>query len=166
MQSTRRFPYSLRVLRCSVVSDSFSMLLCPWNSPGKNTGDGCHFLLPVNLPNPGIKPPSLVSPALASGFFTTAPPGKPSHTQRSPNPYKFLCKHKCACTCVRAHTHTHTHNSTCTGEPTLSVPTPTLTTYPAEPLRETGLGPQRYTTPETCPQSSRLRTSPLPICWT
>ena len=21
------------------------MLLCPWNSPGKNTGVGCHFLL-------------------------------------------------------------------------------------------------------------------------
>ena len=27
-----------------------------------------------NLPNPGIKP---VSPALAGGFFTTDPPGKP-----------------------------------------------------------------------------------------
>ena len=47
-------------------------------------------------------------------------------TQRSPNPHKFLCKHKC----VRTHTHTHTHNSICTGELTLSVPTPTLTTYP------------------------------------
>ena len=47
-------------------------LLCPWNSPGKNTGVGCHF-----LPNPGIKPTSLASPALAGGFFTTTPPGKP-----------------------------------------------------------------------------------------
>ena len=35
----------------SVVSDSLqshglwpSRLLCPWNSPGKNTGGGCHFL--------------------------------------------------------------------------------------------------------------------------
>ena len=37
---------------CSVVSDSLQLhgleparLLCPWNSPGKNTGVGCHFLL-------------------------------------------------------------------------------------------------------------------------
>ena len=29
---------------------------------------------PKDLPNPGIK---LMSPALASGFFTTEPPGKP-----------------------------------------------------------------------------------------
>ena len=39
---------------CSVVSDSVrphrlhpAMLLCPWDSPGKNTGVGCHFLLHV-----------------------------------------------------------------------------------------------------------------------
>ena len=37
---------------CSVVSDylqlhglSLPRLLCPWDSPGKNTGVGCHFLL-------------------------------------------------------------------------------------------------------------------------
>ena len=28
------------------------------------------------LPDPGIEPESLVSPALADGFFTTEPPGK------------------------------------------------------------------------------------------
>ena len=28
-------------------------LLCPWDSPGKNTGAGCHALLQRNLPNPG-----------------------------------------------------------------------------------------------------------------
>ena len=28
-------------------------------------------------PNPGIQPASLMFPALAGGFFTTAPPGKP-----------------------------------------------------------------------------------------
>ena len=31
---------------------------------------GLPFSTPGNLPNPGIKPTSLVSPALASGFFT------------------------------------------------------------------------------------------------
>ena len=30
------------------------------------------FLTPRNLPNPGIKPTSLASPALAGGFFTTS----------------------------------------------------------------------------------------------
>ena len=31
---------------------------------------------PGDLPEPGIKPASLVSPALAGRFFTTEPPGK------------------------------------------------------------------------------------------
>ena len=30
-----------------------------------------------DLPDPGIEPESLTSPALAGGFFTTEPPGKP-----------------------------------------------------------------------------------------
>ena len=29
------------------------------DSPGKNTGVGCHFLLQGDLPNPGIEPGSL-----------------------------------------------------------------------------------------------------------
>ena len=32
---------------------------------------------PGDLPNSGIDPPSLGSPALVSGFFITEPPGKP-----------------------------------------------------------------------------------------
>ena len=39
--------------------------------------DGFLLLSPGNLPNPGIKPTSLVSPALAGEFFTTEPHGKP-----------------------------------------------------------------------------------------
>ena len=34
-----------------------------------------------DLPNPEIKPTSPVSPALAGGFFTTEPPGKPTQQQ-------------------------------------------------------------------------------------
>ena len=34
------------------------------------------FLPPRDLPDPGIEPNSLVSPALARGFSTTEPPGK------------------------------------------------------------------------------------------
>ena len=46
-------------------------LLCPWNSPVKSTGVGCHSLLQGNLPNPGIKPRS---PALQILYHLT--PGK------------------------------------------------------------------------------------------
>ena len=38
---------------------------------------GLPFLPPGDLPDPEIEPVSLVSPALAEGFFTTEPPGKP-----------------------------------------------------------------------------------------
>ena len=38
---------------------------------------GLPFPTPGDLPNPGIKPISLASPALAGGFFTTVPAGKP-----------------------------------------------------------------------------------------
>ena len=51
-------------------------VLCPRDFPGKNTGMGCHFPSPGDLPDPGIEPKSLMSPALAGGFFTTEPPGK------------------------------------------------------------------------------------------
>ena len=37
------------------------------------------FPAPEDLRDPGIKPVSLVSPALAGRFFTTEPPGKPGN---------------------------------------------------------------------------------------
>ena len=39
---------------------------------------GMPFSIPGYLPNSGIELASLVSPALAGGFFTTELPGKPS----------------------------------------------------------------------------------------
>ena len=48
--------------------------LCPWNSPGKNTGVGCHSFLQGNLPDPGIKPES---PILQADSLLSEPPGKP-----------------------------------------------------------------------------------------
>ena len=38
---------------------------------------GCPFSSPGDLPHSGIELASLASPALAAGFFTIAPPGKP-----------------------------------------------------------------------------------------
>ena len=64
----------------AVVSDSWrarglqpARPLCLWDSPGKNTGVGCHFLLQgIFLTQGSIKPVSRVSPALAAKFFTTS----------------------------------------------------------------------------------------------
>ena len=61
-------------------------LLCPWDSPGKSTGVGCHALLQGIFPTQGLRP-SLTSPALAGRFFTTSATWGAIHT----------------------HTHTHTH---------------------------------------------------------
>ena len=55
--SNSRWPHVLHPAR----------FLCPCDSPGKNTGAGCHF-----LPDPGIQPASLMSLALATWFFTTS----------------------------------------------------------------------------------------------
>ena len=63
---------------CSVVSDS----LQPHGSSvhgifQARALEWLPFPPPGLLPDPGIKPESPVSPALAARFFTTAPPGKP-----------------------------------------------------------------------------------------
>ena len=49
--------YSCAVLSCSIVSDSLrphalqpARVLCPWDSPGKNTGVGCHAFLHLFIP--------------------------------------------------------------------------------------------------------------------
>ena len=41
------------------------------------------FPCPGDLPNPGIRPPSSVSPALAGGFLTIEPPEKPLNPYNS-----------------------------------------------------------------------------------
>ena len=49
-------------------------VLCPWDSPGKNTGVGCQSFLQGALPHPGIKPRC---PALQVDSLLPKPPGKP-----------------------------------------------------------------------------------------
>ena len=63
--------YKVSVCACAGVSNSLRprglqpvRLLCPCNFPSKNI-------------DPRFEPMFLTSPALASGFFTTVPPGKP-----------------------------------------------------------------------------------------
>ena len=68
---------------CLVVSDSFATpwtVACeaplPMEFSRKEYWNGLSFLIPGDLPDPGIKPTSLMFPALAGGFFIAEPPGK------------------------------------------------------------------------------------------
>ena len=68
----------LKLIQCcvsrTVVSDSETPwtvdrnLLCPWDSPGKNSWSGLPFPSPRDLPNPGIEPRS---PALQADDLPT-----------------------------------------------------------------------------------------------
>ena len=71
-----------------VLSDSF---LTPWAvtrlpplcmeySRHEYLNGLCHFLFQGSFPTQTSNPPSLASPAMAGGFFTTVPPGKPEGT--------------------------------------------------------------------------------------
>ena len=52
-------------------------LLCPWGSPGKNTGVGCHALLQGIFPTPGLNPRLLYLLHCQAGSLLQAPLGKP-----------------------------------------------------------------------------------------
>ena len=52
-------------------------LLCPWDSPGKNTGVGCHFLLQGIFLTQGLNPHLLHLRHFQVGSWSLVPPGKP-----------------------------------------------------------------------------------------
>ena len=73
------------MLSHTVMSDSLQphglqpatdRLLCPWDSPGKNTGEGYHTLLQGIFPTQWSNP-SPVSPALAGGLLPLSHLGSP-----------------------------------------------------------------------------------------
>ena len=74
----------VHVLSCSVVPDSLQphglqpfRLLCPWDSPSKNTGVGCHALLQGIFPTQGSNLHLLYPLHWQVGSFPLAPRGKP-----------------------------------------------------------------------------------------
>ena len=60
-------------------------LLCPWDSPGKNTGVGCHVLLRGIFLTQGTERTSLVSPGLQANSL-------PLSHQGSPIPFRVKAK--------------------------------------------------------------------------
>ena len=82
-------------------------LLCPWNFFMQEHQHRLPFLSPGDLPDAGIKPVSLSSPVLASGFFTAAPPWKPilyivmyvCQSQSPNSPHHHPSPTRCPCVC-------------------------------------------------------------------
>ena len=62
---------------CGVQASPEVASLCPWDSPGKNTGVGKLCRPPGDLPNPGTESMSLMSLHWQAGSLPLAPPGKP-----------------------------------------------------------------------------------------
>ena len=56
-------------------------LLCPWDSPGKNTEVACLFLLPGIFPTQGSNPRVIMSPALQVASLPLVLSGKPLFIQ-------------------------------------------------------------------------------------
>ena len=67
-------------------------LLCLWDSPGKNTGMGCHFLLQQIIPTQGLNPSLLCLLQWQADSLPLVPPGKPSW---------FLIIHQIGNTCKK-----------------------------------------------------------------
>jgi len=73
------------------VSDSLppyelepAKLLCPWGFSRQEYWSGLPSPPPGDLPDPGIEPQSLTSPALSGGLFTTSATWEaPTETQHS-----------------------------------------------------------------------------------
>ena len=66
-----------------------SRLLCPWDSPGKNTGVVCHFLLQGIFPIQGSNSSLLCLLHWQAESILLAPPGKPLK-------HKILAQNSCA----------------------------------------------------------------------
>ena len=72
---------------CACMLSHVRLFATPWTVapqtplsmgfPRQKIWSGLPFPAPKSLPDPGIKPMSLASPALAGRFFMTIPPGKP-----------------------------------------------------------------------------------------
>ena len=108
-------------LSCSVMSDSLqphrrqpTRLSCPWDSPGKNTGVGCHFLRqcmkvkiesevaqlcptickPKDCSMPGFSVHHEVLELIQTHVHRVGDAIQPSHPLLSPSPAFYLSQHQ------------------------------------------------------------------------
>ena len=89
MVSGKKLGFQRRLLTgaCSLTLQPCGLwpakLFCPWDSPGKNTGVGCHFLLQGILLTQGLTL-SLQCLLHWQTFFSTELPRKPSKGGKDP----------------------------------------------------------------------------------
>ena len=76
---------------CNPMDHSPTRFLCPWGSPGKNTGVGCYALFQRIFPTQGSNPHRLCLLHCQVGSFPLVPPGKPTS--------RDLKKWQCPCHC-------------------------------------------------------------------
>ena len=75
--------------------------LCPWDSPGKNTGVGCHFLLQGIFPIQGSNPRLLCLLHWQAESLPTEPPWKPhikvvhAYSSKSNSTQGYIMKSGC-----------------------------------------------------------------------
>ena len=79
---SKKYLYTIKLHVCQialVVPNSLWPigLLCPWNSPGKNTGVGCRALLQAIFLTQGLNPCLLLLLHWQAGSSLPVPPGKP-----------------------------------------------------------------------------------------
>ena len=72
-----RAPWTARRSNQSILKEICTRLLCPWDSSGKRTVEGCRFLHPGDLPDPGTEPVSPSPPVLAGRFLPLSHLGSP-----------------------------------------------------------------------------------------
>ena len=73
---------------CLTLFDTTDCIICPWDSPGRNT----EWPTQGDLPDPGIEPVSFESPILADGFLPLPPPGKANEVCVKLLTKDFLCQ--------------------------------------------------------------------------
>ena len=66
-----------RLILCDPLDCSSAGLLCPWDSPGRNTGVGCRALLQGVFPTQGSNLHLFSLLHWQAGSLPPAPPGKP-----------------------------------------------------------------------------------------
>ena len=72
-------------------------LLCPWDSPAKNSGVGCRALLQGTFPTQGLNPHLFCLPHWQADSLPLVPPGKHKHHDISPQMTLSMTLHSYYC---------------------------------------------------------------------
>ena len=76
LSTAQRIHFCMRVWSVQPHGLYSTRLLCPWVSPGRNTGVGCHFLLQGIFLTQGSNPHLVCLQHWQAHFFTAEPPGE------------------------------------------------------------------------------------------